>query len=347
MTNTPNPFDDNSVQQVNAFDSGAYGDAYEVNTGADAYNSSQNSGPPKATFGDPIDNQDQSKRNIEDMRNEIGGDVIVEFGVNLQLREADLEQIKVEEKRAVKISDNMQAMEVRGKIPDDQLERTCGGYSPGFLWAWAALCAGFLVFAGIFDLFLSNTPPFLQIIVNIYLMVVGFTLLMVEVPQNCINQRIQERVYKWARMLRRAWGKAFVYFFFAILCCTDTGSAKTGIGVVIMLISLGIWFIGWQTARILKRMVNQIIAGTELGTDDFDIILERKFRQLNNNSEKKVLTSEHIFNLGKECGFWLNSTEVWLITKFWDDNADGKIDLIEWKYGFRQIMTGSNYCKYL
>jgi len=315
MTDTPNPFDDNSVQQVNAFDSGAYGDAYEVNTGPQshdnyddgtAFNSPQNSGPPapppKATFGDPVDNQDQS---------------------------------------------NMQAMEVRGKIPDDQLERTCGGYSPGFLWAWAALCAGFLVFAGIFDLFLSNTPPFLQIIVNIYLMVVGFTLLMVEVPQNCINQRIQERVYKWARMLRRAWGKAFVYFFFAILCCTDTGSAKTGIGVVIMMISLGIWFIGWQTARILNRMVNQIIAGTELGTDDFDIILERKFRQLNNNSEKKVLTSEHIFNLGKECGFWLNSTEVWLITKFWDDNADGQIDLIEWKYGFRQIMTGSNYCKYL
>jgi len=313
MTDTPNPFDDNSVQQVNAFDSGAYGDAYEVNTGSHnnyddnaAYGSSQQSGPPapppQAVFGDPNDNQDQS---------------------------------------------NMQAMEVRGKIPDDQLERTCGGYSPGFLWAWAALCAAFLVFAGIFDLFLSNTPPFLQIIVNVYLMVVGFTLLLVEVPQTCINQGVQARVYKWARMLRRAWGKAFVYFFFAILCCTDTGSAKTGIGVVIMMISLGIWFIGWQTARILNRMVNQIIAGTELGTDDFDIILERKFRQLNNNSEKKVLTIEHIFNLGKECGFWLNSTEVWLIFKFWDDNADGTIDLIEWKYGFKQIMTGSNMCKYL
>jgi len=315
MTDTPNPFDDNSVQQVNAFDSGAYGDAYEVNTGPQshdnyddgtAFNSPQNSGPPapppKATFGDPVDNQDQS---------------------------------------------NMQAMEVRGKIPDDQLERTCGGYSPGFLWAWAALCAGFLVFAGIFDLFLSNTPAFLQVIVNIYLMAVGSMLLMVEIPQNFINQKVQERVYKWARLLRRAWGKAFVYSFFAILCCTDSGSAKTGIGVVVIMISLGIWFIGWQTARILNRMVNQIIAGTELGTDDFDIILERKFRQLNNNSEKKVLTSEHIFNLGKECGFWLNSTEVWLITKFWDDNADGQIDLIEWKYGFRQIMTGSNYCKYL
>lgn len=317
MTDTPNPFDDNSVQQVNAFDSGEYGDAYEVNTGppafdnnnydSGAYGAASQSDPPQQ-FGDTNDVQQNTGYNTS----------------------------------------NMQSMEVQqSPVPDDELERTCKGYSPGMLWVWSVTCAALLCFAGIFDLFFGSAPEFLQVIVDAYLIGVGAVLIFVEFPNNCINDKVQMRAYKWARMLRRAWGKAFIYSFFAILCCTDTASVKTGCGIVVILLSVGIWFIGWQTARIMKRMVDTIIAGTELGTEDFDIILERKFRQLNNNAVKKELTKEHMFNLGKQCGFWLNSTEVWLIFMFWDDNADGAIDLIEWKYGFKQIMTGSTYCKFL
>jgi hypothetical protein len=311
MADTPNPFDDNSVKQVNAFDSGAYGDAYEVNTAPPSHNNALDDGAygssqpePPQQFGDPNEYDTSNMHTME--------------------------------------------MDTRSQpVPDDQLHRTCKGYSPGMLWVWSGACAALLAFAGLFDMLFGSLPNFLQCVVDIYLIAVGLSLLFVEIPNNCCNDKSQMRAYRWARMLRRAWGKAFIYSFFAFLCCTDSASVKTGCGVCVILLSLGIWFIGWQTARILKDITNKIVSGAELGSEDFDIILERKFRQLNNNSEKKVLTSQHIFNLGKECGYWLNSTEVWLLTKYWDDNADGEISLEEWLYGIRQSMTGRQWLKML
>jgi len=325
--NQPNPFDD-AVQQTQQdnWNNNSYGDAYEVKTGPpppparppttqaqaqNSYDDNAYSAPDQNTqFGDPNDKPDKQFQSMELATEETS--------------EADL-------------------------------KKTCNGYAPLPIYVWTVICCILLGFAGIFDL-LTGGKRILQYVVNGYLFAIGCFMVMVELPSHLlvINKPIQERAYKWARFLRRAWGKSFFYMFIAFLTVTDQGdSAKTGCGVVVMLVAFLILFYAWQTARILKEIVMQTsekIQQQYVAQSDYEdpnanqLALERYFAALTKNPQEKTLKREHILQMGKDCGWKLNSTEVQLIFHFFDDDSDGAISMVEFQYGMNRVLERHLRC---
>ena len=53
---------------------------------------------------------------------------------------------------------------------------------------------------------------------------VGLTHIFVEFPRSFWNARIQDPIFKWARLTERLWGRAMMLFLFSILMMSDTGN---------------------------------------------------------------------------------------------------------------------------
>merc|ERR550539_1812464 len=121
---------------------------------------------------------------------------------------------------------------------------------------------GFIA-AGLWDFIQFFTTP-LDLFVNVYLIFFGVTIVFIEWPQMTWNSWIQDRVFYWALFLSRLWGRALLYLFLAILCCSDNKSTfKLLFGVLAFLCVFVMYFVGVSSAAKVKRIAVYLAAGTE------------------------------------------------------------------------------------
>jgi len=234
-------------------------------------------------------------------------------------------------------NDQIQTFEVSDNSNPTELQRTCSGYSLGPISYWCMFSGLMLAFAGIFDM--TRKPKFLDFIVDVYLGIVGIGIITIEAPSCFCNQGCQQKAFMWIRMYRRNWGKATIFFFFAVLSCAGDW-VKTFFGVLVMLVCFMLWYMGAQTAWVTKKIVLKVLSGYEHGNDDGIIASERMFKKY---AKDNMLDKEGVVKIAAEMGFGLNSSESETIALFFDEDFDGKINLDEWSDGIRRIMEGTRF----
>jgi len=194
------------------------------------------------------------------------------------------------------------------------------------------------IIAGITD-FAFDFDSALDIFVNIYLIIFGFMVIIIEAPRLARTAAFQDKVFYWAMFLSRLWGRAWFYFFLAILCLSDGKSSTPKIIVAVFVIFVAgvMFFVGYSSAAKVKRFEVFISQGCEA-----EQRLERirqKFRELDNVSNN-YLTDDHLFLLAEQADRELSTSEANTIMRFFNKSMDNQISLGEWEEGFAVITQG-------
>jgi len=195
---------------------------------------------------------------------------------------------------------------------------------------------GFIA-AGIWD-FIKYFDNALDLFVNVYLIFFGVTIVFIEWPQMSWNSWYQDRVFYWALFLSRLWGRALLYFFLAILCCSDNKSTpKILFGVLAFLCVFIMYFVGVTSASKMKRIAVAVAQGRE-GDERIELI-RQKFRELD-TLQNGYIGEIEIEKVAEESGRKLSASERETISRFFNKNFVGQIDLEEWMEGFDTAAKG-------
>lgn len=211
---------------------------------------------------------------------------------------------------------------------------TCSAYLP--LRYLLMFAGAFLIFAAIFDFIKFQNA--LDFFVNIYLMVFGVLIIVIEIPRTSWNQKVQDRIFYWAMFVARLWGRAWLYFFVAILCVMDFRSWPKGLaGVFVIFLVIVMYFVGVNSATKLKRMNVFVTKGTE--GEQRKEMYRAKFVELD-TAQMNHLTGDHIKILAEQADRTLSSSECETIMRFFNYDFRGEITLAEWLEGFEEAEKG-------
>merc|ERR1719361_2408608 len=212
---------------------------------------------------------------------------------------------------------------------------TCSAYLP--LRYLLIFAGAFLIFAAIFDFikFFSNALDFF---VNIYLIMFGVLIILIEIPRQAWNQKIQDRIFYWAMFVARMWGRAWLYFFIAVLCIMDFKSWPKGLaGIYVIFLVIVMYFVGVNSASKLKRMNVFVTKGTE--NEQRIEMYRQKFVELD-TAQMNYLTFDHIKILAEQADRTLSASECETIMRFFNYDFRGEITMAEWLEGFEEAQKG-------
>jgi len=230
-------------------------------------------------------------------------------------------------------------MEVKDDDISD-LQRSCFGYDPMMrIWATGGGVA-FLV-AGVVGVISSAVSlDVIRIISSVYLAIIGFWILAVEIPPNLccgFNKGMQNRVFRWARLMRRYWGRAMLYLFFSLLCLSDKDSdVKVAMGAVVMFICFLMWIVSFISAGAARQMYTYITDGTE--GDEARARWEHAFHEIARH--KDSLTADDLQMLVRLSGRWMNGSERFTVLRYFDEFISNDISLKEWMMGMEGLQRG-------
>lgn len=195
------------------------------------------------------------------------------------------------------------------------------------------------VCAGIFD-FMSNFDNPLDLFVNIYLIVFGLLVCVIELPRFIpLMGKIQDRIFYWAMFMSRLWGRAWFYFFLSVLCLSDgKGSTpKLVVAILVIFVVIIMFFVGYSSAAKAIRFNIYISQGAE-GPHRLEKI-ESKFRELD-NTNMGFITDVHLKLLAEEADRECSTSELQTIVRFFNKSMDNEISLEEWMDGFEVLQKG-------
>jgi len=192
--------------------------------------------------------------------------------------------------------------------------------------------------AGILD-FTFNFDSALDIFVNLYLILFGIIIIIIETPRMGFTAGLQDRVFYWAMFLSRLWGRAWFYFFLGILCLSDgKGSTpKIAVAVLVIFVVIVMFFVGYSSAAKALRFNIYISQGAE-GEQRLGMI-QQKFQELD-NTQAGWLTDVHLKVLAEEADRELSTSELNAILRFFNKSLDNQISLEEWMDGFEELQKG-------
>lgn len=194
-----------------------------------------------------------------------------------------------------------------------------------------------LIIAGIVDYALSFDDA-LDLIVNAYLVLFGTMALFVECHRMFWNKFVQEGILYWSYFLSRLWGRALLYFFLAILCCSDSGSwVKIVTGIYCFFCVFVMYFVGVQAAKKLKRINVYLSKGTE-GEQRIEL-LKQTYHKLD-SANLGSISAPAIVQIAGEAGRELSGSEKEAIVRFFNPNFENEITIDEWITGFEVVREG-------
>jgi len=226
------------------------------------------------------------------------------------------------------------------KDDDDSLYRSFCGYSP-MIRMWATIGGASFFAAGLVGIITSILSfNLIQLVTSIYLFVIGSTILGLEIPPTfCCgcNKGLQNRVYRWARLARRYWGRAFLYLFFSVLCLLDQDSTvKPVLGGVVMGICFLMWIVSFVSAGAARQIYSYV---TKNATgDEARQRWEHAFHEIAHH--KDALDADDLQRLGRISGRWMNASERFTLLRYFDEFITNDITLKEWMLGMEGLQRG-------
>jgi len=194
------------------------------------------------------------------------------------------------------------------------------------------------IIAGVLD-FHYNFDSFLDLFVNIYLILFGILVVVIEAPRTAATASIQDRVFYWAMFLSRLWGRAWFYFFLSILCLSDgSGSTpKIVVAILVFCIVIIMFFVGYSSAAKALRINVFISQGAE--NEQRLQKIQAKFHELDNCQAGFILDT-HLKIVAEEADRQLSTSELTTILRFFNKSMDNQISLEEWMDGFEELAKG-------
>lgn len=219
-------------------------------------------------------------------------------------------------------------------VPKD-LVRTCDGYNLGHVQSWGFAVGVLFIVSGIFNFSLLNL---IRLFVNIYVMGIGGSILMLEAPTMFFNRGVKQKVYKWARLMSRIWGRALFYGLLSLLVVAQKGVLTMLCGFAILGISCVLLLISFLTAHVGEELLNHCTKDV-LG-DDVDRELSRIFQSYAINGK---FHQEHLVCLGREAGRLLTMNERSILFGYLDVHNKGEINEEEFIHGMHGFMMGIKF----
>jgi len=335
-----NPFDDPSVTKTTANTNNSYGeDAYVIETN----NRPAPPPPPPSQPSQPSAAHDQI--DIVD-HNAIELNPVLAPAPAPDIRINDSYGSSADPPAKEKMDDSSFAtFEVQETDDHSNLYRSFCGYSPMVrIWAGlAGIC--FMVGAVISMLNPLNWVNPIKWVENGYLFLIGFNILVLEIPPSfCFgcNAGLQKKTYRWARLMRRYWGRALMYLFFSLLCLLDQGSengtttAKIALGGVVMGICFLMWIVSFVSAGAARQIYSYV---TKNATgDEARQRWEHAFHEIAHH--KDALDADDLQRLGRISGRWMNASERFTLLRYFDEFITNDITLKEWMLGMEGLQRG-------
>lgn len=241
-----------------------------------------------------------------------------------------------------KITSNFQSFEVDRNQDPNNLHRGCFGYSP-YIRLWAVGVGVVFLLAGILGL-ISLDFNLIRIATNIYLIFVGIWIVLVEIPANYVcnvNRSFQKRVFRWARLCRRIWGRACIYFFFALLCVSDKeeSSSKVVFGAIVMALCFIMWIVSFQAATCAKLIYHYVTQNAQ-GAD-----AEERWKYAFNDltRHEDTLTAAHFQTMSRCAGRFMNESERSAVLRFFDETVSGDVSEWEFKKGMETLSSNVRF----
>jgi len=244
----------------------------------------------------------------------------------------------VEAQQPVNNQNNPQQSEQEKNIFKDTKD-ACASCSSRLPLQYLLPCVGVaFILAALFD-FLWEKPDALDVFANMYLIIFGLLIIIIETPRVAVLRTglIQDKVFYWAMFLSRLWGRAWFYFFLAILCLAGANPPKFWFACGVICLVVVMYFVGVSAARKLNRVYAYISAGFE-GEERNNRVRET-FQRLD-TADMKYLIPENIHTIASEAGRPLSASECQVIFRFFNESQTGQLTLEEWEYGFTVVKKG-------
>jgi len=328
-----NPFDDPSVTKTTANTNNSYGeDAYVIETN----NRPAPPPPPPSQPSQPSAAHDQI--DIVD-HNAIELNPVLAPAPAPDIRINDSYGSSADPPAKEKMDDStFETFQLGDPKPADELYRSFCGYSPR-IRMFSSLIGVFFMLGGILS-FLSTLLKPISLVTNIYLILIGFWVIMIEIPPKLLcnfNIGTQKRIYRWARLMRRYWGRALFYFFFSFLMDLDRASTlKTALSGVVMGICFLMWIVSFVSAGAARQIYSYV---TKNATgDEARQRWEHAFHEIAHH--KDALDADDLQRLGRISGRWMNASERFTLLRYFDEFITNDITLKEWMLGMEGLQRG-------
>lgn len=163
-----------------------------------------------------------------------------------------------------------------------------------------------------------------NLVIDIYISFFCLCLLTLELAESfAFLRKFRLKVEFWARLLTRAWGKAFIYLLIGVSALAKFSLFWLIDGGSMIVIGLMHCAYSYRTTKIIEKIRDKARLQFH---DDWDNTLQ-KFDE----NQDGVLSHEEIEELIKTLDVPVDINEVHVITNFLDRDRDGKVSIKEFK----------------
>jgi len=199
-----------------------------------------------------------------------------------------------------------------------------------------AIFGGVVFIITMFIDFATNKVLFLDVVVNLYLLIAGVVIIAVESPRMWLNRRIQSVVFEWMKFMERLWGRALLYMVLGLLSFSDFGSPmKVIAGLYAIVLACCMLYISRSARNKLLRIDVFVSQGAE-GQRRMAFI-EAKYDELNTPNG---LTLDEVIKVAEQAGRTLALSEANAILQFFDEFKELTIMKEDWIRGFNTLDKG-------
>jgi len=214
----------------------------------------------------------------------------------------------------------------------DMIEKTCLIVPIRYF----AIFGGAVFIITMFIDFATDKVLFLDVVVNLYLLIAGVLIIAVESPRMRLNRRIQSVVFEWMKFMERLWGRALFYMVLGLLSFSDFGSPmKVIAGLYAILLACCMLYIS-RTARNKLLRIDVFVSQGAEGQQRIAFI-EAKYDELNTMNG---LTIDEVIKVAEQAGRTLARSEANAILQFFDEFKELTIMKDDWIRGFKMIDNG-------